>query len=97
MTKSVQQPRILIADDHPILRDGLRNLLEAEGDLCVVGEACDGIETVKAVRQLKPDILLLDILMPRQSGLEALREIASLRGIPKYHCLGGQHRKGAGG
>jgi len=70
--------RIVIADDHPILRDGLRKLLEAEPDLRVIGEAGDGVEAVKAVRRLKPDLLLLDLAMPRQTGLEALREIGTL-------------------
>ncbi|MBS1850875.1 MAG: response regulator transcription factor [Acidobacteria bacterium] len=69
--------RIVIADDHPIFRDGLRRLLEAESDLKVIGEACDGLEAVKLARQLKPDILLLDLAMPRQPGLEALRELSS--------------------
>lgn len=82
MANSTLPTRILIADDHPILRDGLRKLLEAEGDLRVVGEACDGVEAVAAVRRLRPDILLLDIFMPRQSGLEALREISALPGTP---------------
>ena len=70
--------RIVIADDHPILREGLRKLLEAEPDLRVIGEAGDGVEAVKAVRRLKPDLLLLDLAMPRQTGLEALREIGTL-------------------
>jgi len=69
--------RIVIADDHPIFRDGLRRLLETEPDLKVVGEACDGAEAVKLARQLKPDILLLDLAMPRHPGLEALRELSS--------------------
>jgi DNA-binding NarL/FixJ family response regulator len=69
--------RILIADDHPIFRDGLRRLLEAEPGMKVIGEACDGAEAVKLARQLKPDILLLDLAMPRHPGLEALREISS--------------------
>jgi len=69
--------RVLIADDHAIFRDGLRKLLEAEGNFSVVGEAADGAETVKLVRQVKPDVLLLDLVMPRCSGLEALRELAS--------------------
>ena len=80
-TDKIQTPdtvRILLADDHPILRDGLRRLLEAESDLRVIGEAGDGIEAVKAVRRLKPDLLLLDLNMPRQTGLEALREIGAL-------------------
>jgi len=75
--RRAQPVRILIADDHPIFRDGLRRLLEAETDLKVIGEACDGAEAVKLARQLKPDILLLDLAMPRQPGLEALREMST--------------------
>ena len=67
--------RIVIADDHPIFRDGLRKLLDEEPDLEVVGEAADGAEAVKLARELKPDILLLDFAMPRHPGLEALREL----------------------
>jgi DNA-binding NarL/FixJ family response regulator len=67
----------MLADDHPIFRDGLRRLLEAEPDLKVIGEACDGAEAVKMARQLKPDILLLDLAMPRMPGLEALKEMSS--------------------
>jgi two-component system, NarL family, nitrate/nitrite response regulator NarL len=72
-----QPVRIVIADDHPIFRDGLRRLLEAETDLKVIGEASDGTEAVKLARQLKPEILLLDLAMPRRPGLEALREMSS--------------------
>ncbi len=72
-----QTVRIVIADDHPIFRDGLRRLLETESDLKVIGEACDGAEAVKLARTLKPDILLLDLAMPRHPGLEALRELSS--------------------
>ena len=72
-----QPVRIVIADDHPIFRDGLRRLLEAESDLKVIGEACDGTEAVKMARQLKPDIMLLDLAMPRMPGLEALRELST--------------------
>jgi two-component system, NarL family, nitrate/nitrite response regulator NarL len=69
--------RILIADDHPIFRDGLKRLLESERDFKVVGEACDGIEAVDLVRRFKPEILLLDLAMPRRPGLEALRELGT--------------------
>jgi len=75
--RRLQPTRILIADDHPIFRDGLRRLLETEPDLKVIGEACDGAEAVKLAKQLKPDILLLDLAMPRDPGLEALREMSS--------------------
>ena len=75
--KRSQPIRIVIADDHPIFRDGLRRLLEAESDLKVIGEACDGAEAVQLARQLKPDILLLDLAMPRHPGLEALREMST--------------------
>lgn len=76
-SRRAQPIRIVIADDHPIFRDGLRRLLESESDLKVIGEASDGLEAVKLARQLKPDILLLDLAMPRQPGLEALRELSS--------------------
>src|ERR1700726_4839568 len=72
-----QSPRIVIADDHPIFRDGLRRLLEGEPDLKVIGEASDGAEAVKLGRQLKPDILLLDLAMPKHPGLEALRDLSA--------------------
>jgi len=70
-----QEIRILIADDHSIFRDGVRKLLEAEGGFSVVGEATNGIEALDLVTELKPDVLLLDISMPRLTGLEVLRRL----------------------
>jgi len=70
--------RIVIADDHPILRYGLRKLLEIERGFSVVGEADEGGETIRLVRELKPTILLLDLRMPSSSGIQILRELAML-------------------
>lgn len=67
--------RILIADDHAIVREGLRALLATESNLELVGEASDGAQAVDKARALKPDVILLDMLMPRKEGLEALIEI----------------------
>jgi DNA-binding NarL/FixJ family response regulator len=68
--------RILIADDHAIFRDGLRRLLTSESDLSVVAEASDGKQAIALTREHRPDILLLDLMMPGVSGLEVLRELA---------------------
>src|SRR6185437_11885632 len=72
-----QPVRILIADDHPIFRDGLKRLLESEGEFKVIGEACDGVEAVTMARQLIPEVMLLDLAMPRRQGLDTLRELSS--------------------
>src|ERR1051325_4567386 len=66
---------VLIADDHPTFRDGLARLLETSTDFKVVGTARDGEDAIQLVAQLDPDILLLDLAMPRMAGLVALREL----------------------
>ncbi len=67
--------RILIADDHPIVRRGLKQILESEADMVVVGEARDGDEALKLVRKLEWDVAVLDYSMPGKSGLELIQEI----------------------
>lgn len=67
--------RIVVAEDHTILREGLKALLSADPDLEIVGEAGDGREAVQRVQSLEPDIVLMDLSMPRMNGIEALREI----------------------
>jgi len=67
--------KLLIADDHAILRQGLRRILEAEPDMSVIGEAATGIDAVKRTKQLKPDVVIMDISMPEQSGIESMRQI----------------------
>ena len=66
---------VLLADDHPIVRQGLRHLLEAEPDLKVVGEASDGLQAVQFTEKFKPNVLIVDIMMPGLNGLEVLRQI----------------------
>jgi two-component system response regulator NreC len=68
--------RILLADDHGILRAGLRNLLTPEGDMQVIGEAADGEQVLKLAERLQPDLILMDISMPRMGGIEALQCIS---------------------
>lgn len=86
-TKKAAFTRIVIADDHPIFRDGLKRLLESEREFKVVGEACDGIDAVTLVQQLKPDVLLLDLAMPRRAGLDALREMGNEPVSPRVILL----------
>ena len=71
----MEQKRIFIAEDHTILREGLRALLSSQPDLQVIGEAADGLEAIRAVDQLAPDLVLMDLSMPRMNGLEAIAEI----------------------
>lgn len=67
--------RVLLVDDQPLLRTGFRMILEAEPDLAVVGEAGDGLQALDQVRALQPDVVLMDIRMPRMDGVEATRQI----------------------
>jgi two-component system, NarL family, response regulator LiaR len=67
--------RILIADDHPIIRTGLHSLINLEEDLDVIGEASDGEEAVRLVNELQPDVVIMDIVMPKLNGIEATRLI----------------------
>ena len=78
MNPDGQEIKILLADDHPIFRDGLKRLLEAEPGFKVIGEASNGVEAVRLVKQMKPELLLLDLSMPQQTGIEAIRELGSL-------------------
>jgi len=75
----VRKISIVIADDHAVVRQGTRSLLEREKDLEVVGEAGDGEEAVEVINQLKPDVAIIDIAMPKLSGVEVTRQI-------KPHC-----------
>jgi len=77
--------RVLLADDHRILREGIRALIDDQEDMQVVGEAEDGLETVKKVAKLQPDVVVMDIAMPLLNGLEATRQIR--RDFPQVKVL----------
>ncbi|MCD6680123.1 MAG: response regulator transcription factor [Burkholderiaceae bacterium] len=66
---------VLLADDHSIVRDGLRALLDAESDIRVTGDAANGREAVRLARQLHPDVMIMDIAMPEMNGIEATRSV----------------------
>jgi DNA-binding NarL/FixJ family response regulator len=70
--------RIIIADDHIVVREGTRELLQKAEDLEIIGEAGDGEEAVRLVKELEPDVIILDVAMPRLSGIEAARQIKAI-------------------
>ena len=71
--------KIMIADDHSMIREGLKNLLELDGDIQVIAEAVDGEDCLEKLQLVKPDVLLLDINMPKKNGLEVLKSLKSRR------------------
>jgi len=68
---------IVLADDHPVVQQGLRTLLEAEPDLRIVGQASDGLEAAQLTERLQPDVLVLDLMMPGLNGLEVTRQVSA--------------------
>jgi DNA-binding NarL/FixJ family response regulator len=76
-----------VADDHPVVRDGIISIIEVEKDMRIVAQAEDGVEAVKLAEKLAPDIVLLDLRMPRLDGLEAIAQIRSRPGSSKVVVL----------
>jgi len=78
---SAKQIRVLIADDHPVFRQGLATILNSQPDIKVVGEAANGEEVYELYNQIHPDVLLLDLQMPKKSGLQVIADLVSRRSL----------------
>ncbi len=79
--------KVLLADDHAVVRDGLRLLLEAQGEILVVGEASDGLQAVHEIEKKKPDVVVMDISMPKLNGISALRRVLEVSPLTKVVIL----------
>src|SRR2546427_1883056 len=82
-----EELRVLLVDDHDLFRTGLRNLLEEQGGLNVLAEAANGADAVRLVRELAPDVVVMDLNMPEMSGVEATRHIATLSPLTRVIVL----------
>lgn len=69
---------ILLAEDHKVVREGTRRLLESQSDFEIVGEASDGVEAVDLAKKLRPEMVIMDVSMPRLNGIEATRQIKAI-------------------
>ena len=88
MTESTPPVRIIVADDHQVVRSGFAGLLDTQPDLTVVGTAADGVEAVRLGRELEPDVVLMDVRMPNMDGIEATRQLARTgTGTPRILIL----------
>jgi DNA-binding NarL/FixJ family response regulator len=85
--QSQEELRVLLVDDHDLFRTGLRNLLEEQGGLSVLGEAANGTDAVRLVRELAPDVVVMDLNMPEMSGVEATRHITTLSPLTRVIVL----------
>lgn len=83
--RTARKITIVLADDHRVVREGLRALLEAESDLSVIGDAGDGLSAIRLVNRVKPDVLLLDLMMPGLNGQEVTRQVR--KSSPKTHVI----------
>jgi len=92
VTRDKEILRILIVDDHPVMRDGLAAAIESDGQMSVVGEAGDGAEAIVRYRELRPDVTVIDLHMPGVDGLEAItaimKEYPSARILAIASCIG---------
>lgn len=83
----VEPIKILIADDHPVVREGLIAMIRREPDFMVVGEATNGLEAVNKAKELKPDVILMDLRMPEMDGVEAIRQVSVAEPNTKFIIL----------